>query len=125
MSSGRGPCTRRGFTLVEVIVAILILTCGLTALAHLTGSAVRAATVARVLEAGHARLGQVVDSLQRVRTAGSGARTFPHALGPSAAPPITVEWAVPDDPGLPARVWFSHPALRDPVEIHFVMPAPW
>lgn len=119
------PYGRRGITLVEVIVSLLILACGLTALAHLTAGAVRAATVARVLDAGHASLGRVIDSLQASGAPGSGTRPFPDALGTASAVPIIVEWVVPDDPDQPARAWFLHPVLSEPVEVHFVTRAPW
>lgn len=107
------------------MVAVVILTAGLTALAHLTASAVRATTVARLFEAGHASLGFVVDSLQRDGAPGAGRRSFSGVLGAAAEAPLTVEWSIPDDPGWRGSAWLVHPAVERSVEVAFVTRAPW
>lgn len=65
---------RRGFTLVEVAVALVVLSVGLLGAAGVVTVAARTLGAARELEAQAALILEVADSLSRVGVAGSGVR---------------------------------------------------
>ena len=85
LAPGRDP--RGGFSLVEPVVALVLLGIGLTGPAGTLVLATRIHSSARVLEEGIARAGELADSL---RDAGGG-------RGEEAGAGWTLEWDVPGD----------------------------
>lgn len=65
---------RCGFTLVEVAVALVVLSVGVLGAAGVATLAIRTLAVARETETGAGLILEVADSLARVGVAGSGAR---------------------------------------------------
>lgn len=77
MSVPRAGRVRSGFTLVEILVALVVLEVGLLGVVGTLVLAARTLTRAEVHERGVAELEQLWDSLRWVEAPGSGARERP------------------------------------------------
>lgn len=107
---------RAGTSLVEVVIAVVILGVGIAGVASLTAAAARTLVRARSLDEAHMLLQSFVDSAVAapVRGPGSGRRVHPEGV---------LDWKVPAMPGSDAWVSFEHRGLPVPIRIEFVVPA--
>lgn len=105
-----------GTSLVEVIIAVVIVGVGIAGVASLTAASARILVQTRALDETHSLLQSFVDSAAASTGQGaeSGSRT--HATG-------VLAWSVPRTPGAEAWARFEHAALSSPIRVDFVVPA--
>lgn len=106
--------SRSGVTIVELVVAVAIVSMGVAGVASLTAAAARSLVHARALDEAHVLLRNFVDSV--AAAGGSGAGNAPLPSG-------TLSWSVPPTPGSDAWARFEHMALPTAVRIDFTVPA--
>ena len=107
---------RAGASLVEVIVAVVIVGVGIAGVASLTAASARIIVQVRALDETYTMLQSFVDS----------AATWPGGsveTGSRNHPAGVLTWSVPGLPGAAAWVRFDHAALSSPIRIDFVVPA--
>lgn len=107
---------RAGVSLIELVVAVVLLGVGIVGVSSLTAAAARTLVRARSLDEAHVLLQSFVDSAVAAAVQGprSGQREHPSGV---------LAWSVPAAPGSPAWARFDHVALPAPVRIDFVVPA--
>lgn len=114
---GRGgpPMNRAGASLVEVIVAVVIVGVGIAGVSSLTAASVRILVQVRALDETHALLQSFVDSAAASPGDGaeSGSRTHPTGV---------LAWLVPGSPGAEGWASFDHVLLSAPIRIDFFVP---
>ena len=113
---GKSPMDRAGASLVEVIVAVVIVGVGIAGVASLTAASARILVQVRAMDETHALLQSFVDSAAAAPRGGveSGSRTHPTGV---------LTWSVPGSPGAQAWARFDHAALSAPIQIDFLVPA--
>ena len=104
---------RAGVSLVELVVAVVIVSVGVAGVASLTATAARTLVHARALDEAHVLLRSFVDSAGAGAGPESGRRTL-HAG--------VLTWSVPTAPGSGAWARFQHVALPAPIQIEFIVP---
>ncbi len=107
---------RAGASLVEVIVAVVVVGVGIAGVASLTAASARMLVRVRALDETYALLQSFADSAVASPGGGveSGSRT--HATG-------VLTWNVPASPGASAWARFEHALLPSPIRMDFVVPA--
>lgn len=105
--------SRSGVTIVELVVAVAIVSMGVAGVASLTAAAARSLVHARALDEAHVLLLNFVDSVAAEGGSGSGNAALPSG---------TLSWSVPPTPGLDAWARFEHVALPTPIRIDFTVP---
>lgn len=105
---------RAGVSIVELMVAVVIVSVGVAGVASLTAAAARSLVHARALDEAHVLLRNFADSV--VAEGGHGA-------GIAELPSGDLAWSIPRAPG--ARGWarFEHVVLPTPVQIEFTVAA--
>ena len=111
---------RSGVSIVELVVAVAIVSVGVAGVASLTAAAAGCLVQARALDETHVLLRTFADSV----LAEGG-----HGSGSAALPSGTLTWSVPQASGGHAWAMFEHVALPAPVQLEFtvavaVPPAP-
>ncbi|MDE2764103.1 MAG: prepilin-type N-terminal cleavage/methylation domain-containing protein [Gemmatimonadota bacterium] len=113
----RGRCTNRsGTSLVELVVAVVILGVGIAGVASLTAAAAGTLVRARSIDEAHALLQSFVDSAVADPVRGPESGRHVHPAG-------ALNWSVPHAPGSVAWARFDHVALTAPIRVDFVVPA--
>ena len=105
---------RAGVSLVEVVVAVAIVSVGVAGVASLTATAARTLVRARALDEANVLLQSFVDSAGIGGGPESGRRELHAGL---------LTWSVPLAPGSDAWARFEHVALPAPIRIDFTVPA--
>lgn len=105
----------RGTSLLEALIAIVVLSVGLGSVASLTRTSASALVRARALDETHAALQSFIDSAA-ASGAGPSSGSRDSAFG-------TLSWSVPAAPGAEATARFEHDALPEPVEFAFAVRA--
>ena len=107
---------RVGASLVEVIIAVVIVGVGIAGVASLTAASARILVQVRALDETYTLLQSFVDSAAASPggSVESGSRTHPTGV---------LTWSVPGSPGAEAWVRFDHTVLLAPIQIDFVVPA--
>ena len=113
---GKSPMDRAGASLVEVIVAVVIVGVGIAGVASLTAASARILVQVRALDETYTLLQSFVDSAAASTGGGveSGSQTLPTGV---------LTWSVPGSPGAEAWARFDHAVLSAPIQIDFVVPA--
>ena len=119
------PRDRRGFTMVEIIVAVVVLTCGVLGMAGTTAYVIRQVTLAQIMSR---RAAAVQSAVERLR-----ATTYEDlANGSDSVGPFAVSWVVVSSnrsaditvvtrgPGLYSDAQSPFPMLRGGVADTFV-----
>lgn len=107
---------RAGASLVEVIIAVVIVGVGIAGVASLTAASARILVQVRALDETYTMLQSFVDSA--AMWTGGGVET-----GRRNHPAGVLTWSVPGLPGAAAWARFDHVALSSPIRIDFVVPA--
>ena len=105
---------RSGVSIVELVVAVAILSVGVAGVASLTATAARSLVHARALDEAHVLLRSFVDAAMSEGGPESGSTELSSG---------TLTWSVPHTPGSHAWARFEHVALPTPVQIEFTVPA--
>lgn len=105
---------RSGVSIVELVVAVAIVSVGVAGVASLTAAAARSLVHARALDETHVLLRNFADS---VVTEGG------HGSGVAELPSGSLAWNIPRTPGMSGWARFEHVALPAPVQIEFTVPA--
>lgn len=113
---GRPSLNRAGTSLVEVIIAVVIVGVGIAGVASVTAGSARILVKARALDETHALLQSFVDSVAAGTGGGSESGSRTHETG-------VLSWSVPGTPGAGAWARFAHASLSSPIQVHFVIPA--
>lgn len=104
---------RSGVTIVELVVAVAIVSVGVAGVASLTASAARSLVHARALDEAHVLLRNFVDSVATDGSPDSGSAVLPSG---------TLTWSVAAPPGSNAWASFEHVALPTPIRLEFTVP---
>lgn len=104
---------RSGVTIVELVVAVAIVSMGVAGVASLTAAAARNLVHARALDETHFLLRSFVDSVVVAGGGESGSRVLTSG---------TLTWSVSQTPGSDAWARFEHVALPAPIQIDFTVP---
>lgn len=104
---------RSGVTIVELVVAVAIVSVGVAGVASLTAGAARSLVHARALDEAHVLLRNFVDSVAALEGPESGSTVLPSG---------TLIWSVPRTPGSDGWARFQHVALPTPVRLDFTVP---
>ncbi len=105
---------RSGVSIVELLVAVAIVSLGVAGVASLTAAAARSLVHARALDEAHVLLRDFADSVLAEGSHGSGSAEL--ATG-------TLAWSIPQSPGASGWARFEHVALPAPVRIEFAVAA--
>ena len=107
---------RAGTSLIELVVAVVILGVGIAGVAALTAAAAGTLVRARSMDEARVLLQSFVDSAVAAAAGGpeSGRRAHPAGV---------LDWSVPPAPGSAAWARFDHVALTAPIRVDFVVPA--
>lgn len=113
----RGSSARLGFTIIEAVVAILLLSVGAIALASTAAWSARLASDGRALQRQTERVQHVVDSLRTVPCAAI-------ASGSATASGTTVSWSVIHTASVAEVAVVSPPPARrvSPFALRFIVP---
>ncbi len=103
---------RSGVSIVELMVAVAIVSVGVAGVASLTAASARSLVHARALDETHVLLRTFADSV----LAEGG-----HGSGSAALPSGTLTWSVAQAPGGDAWAIFEHAALPAPVRLEFMV----
>ena len=101
---------RAGVSLVELVVAVAIVSVGVAGVASLTATAARSLAHARALDESRVLLQSFVDSVAMEQSPVSGRRTYPGGV---------LTWSVAANADSAAWVSFEHVALPAPIRIEF------
>ncbi len=107
---------RAGTSLVELIVAVVILGVGIAGVASLTAAAAGTLVRARSIDEARVLLQSFVDSTVADSVRGPESGQHVHQAG-------VLNWRVPPTPGSVAWARFDHVALTAPIRVDFVVPA--
>ena len=105
---------RSGVSIVELLVAVVIVSVGVAGVASLTAAAARSLVRARALDESHVLLRNFADSVLAEGGHGSGSAELPSG---------DLAWSIPQAPGTAGWARFEHVALPAPVQIDFTVPA--
>ncbi len=103
---------RAGVSLVELVVAVAIVSVGIAGVASLTATAARSLVHARALDESRVLLQSFVDSVAAERLPGSGQSRYPGGM---------LTWDVSASPDSVAWASFEHVALPAPIRIEFIV----
>lgn len=106
--------SRAGVSIVELVVAVTIVSVGVAGVASLTAAAARSLVHARALDEAHVLLRHFADSV----LAEGG-----HGTGSADLPSGSLAWSIPQSPGVGGWARFEHVALPAPVQIELTVAA--
>ena len=106
--------SRSGVSIVELVVAVAVVSVGVAGVASLTAAAARSLAHARALDESHVLLRNFADSVLAEGVHGSGSAELPSG---------NLAWSIPQTPGTGGWARFEHVALPAPVQIEFTVAA--